>query len=72
MSSTIILHFSLDMALEEKMRKSGSPEELLQEEKKEKVYTIHYLKLPEPEREEGHFTGRIKKYMSLLREKLDG
>lgn len=36
MSSTIILHFSLEMALEEKMRKSGSPEELLQEKRKKK------------------------------------
>lgn len=53
------------------MRKSGSPEQCFQEEKKEKAYTIHYLKLPELEREEGPFIGRIKKYMPLLRKKLD-
>jgi len=47
--STIILHFSLETALEEKMRESGSPEELLQGVKKGKVCTIRYLKLPEPE-----------------------
>lgn len=41
-------------------------------EKKEKVYAVYYLKLPEPVREKGPFTGRIRKYMSLLREKLDG
>ncbi|XP_031471648.1 leucine-rich repeat-containing protein 63 isoform X3 [Phasianus colchicus] len=46
----------LEMALQEKTRKSDIPEKVLQEQKKEKAYIIHYVKLTEPDREEGPFS----------------
>ncbi|XP_068531039.1 leucine-rich repeat-containing protein 63 isoform X2 [Anas acuta] len=46
----------LEITSHEKIRKSGSPEQLLQEQKKEKAYIIHYVRLTEPGREEGPFT----------------
>ncbi|XP_031407891.1 leucine-rich repeat-containing protein 63 isoform X3 [Meleagris gallopavo] len=44
------------MASQEKTRKSDIPEEVLQEEKKEKEYIIHYVKSTEPDRKEGPFS----------------
>nr|XP_047902877.1 uncharacterized protein LOC106035071 isoform X1 [Anser cygnoides] len=46
----------LEITSQEKIRKSGSPEQLLQEQKKEKGYIIHCVKLTEPGRAEGPFT----------------
>ncbi|XP_015707261.1 leucine-rich repeat-containing protein 63 isoform X1 [Coturnix japonica] len=43
----------LEMASQEKTRKSDTPEEVLQEQKTEKAYIIHYVKLTDPDREEG-------------------
>lgn len=65
MSSAVA--FSLEITSHEKIRKSGSPEQLLQEQKKEKAYIIHYVRLTEPGREEGPFTGRNKIYVSFGR-----
>lgn len=56
-TSAITLHLPLEMALQEKRRKSDIPEKVLQEQKKEKAYIIHYVKLTEPDREEGPFSG---------------
>lgn len=61
--SAITLHFSLEVALQEKTRKSDTPEEVLQEEKKEKAYIIHYVNLTEPGGEEGPFSGMNKVYV---------
>lgn len=65
MSSTVA--FSLDITSQEKIRNSGLPEQLLQEQKKEKAYIIHYVKLTEPERKKGPFTGRNKIYVTSVR-----